>query len=46
MKTADGVVQADLLGSSLGTAVVAFPNANSAPDSVTIGSELEVERCE
>ncbi|WP_447587172.1 peptidoglycan-binding domain-containing protein [Microbacterium lacticum] len=46
VKTADGVVQADLLGSSLGTAVVAFPNANSAPDSVTIGSELEVERCE
>lgn len=46
VKTPDGIVQADLLGSSLGTAMVAFPESKSAPGSVAIGSELEDERCE
>lgn len=46
VKTTAGVVQADLLGSSLGTAVVVFPGAHSAPDSVAIGSQLEGERCD
>lgn len=45
VKTPDGIIPATLLGSSLGTAVVAFPGTESAPDSVALGADLEGVRC-
>lgn len=46
VKSEVGIVRADLLGSSLGMAVVAFPDVSAAPESVAIGAKLDGERCE
>ncbi|MDR6199997.1 peptidoglycan hydrolase-like protein with peptidoglycan-binding domain [Microbacterium sp. SORGH_AS428] len=45
VKTEAGTVRAELLGSSLGTAVVAFVDADPPPPSVVIGAALEGARC-